>query len=169
MTNHLMGGHDSPTALTLDAQIGQSVEHFLPVRSIEQSLHSEKLSPCTSSNRTQRRSYIIASGKSRYVGLDTWFSNVSRFRSSTPAFESENSRSQPPGSTHHQAPYGTSLAVPTLNIGGRHKPGSSWNVGPPFPALTGPISGCSDRNRNTGQLVNSNAAQIQKGILSFQE
>ena len=81
MTNHLMGGHDSPTALTLDAQIGQSVEHFLPVRSIEQSLHSEKLSPCTSSNRTQRRSYIIASGKSRYVGLDTWFSNVSSFRS----------------------------------------------------------------------------------------
>ena len=67
MANHLMGGHGSPTALTLEAQIGQSVEHFLPVRSIEESLHSEKISPRTPSNRIDLSSlYITASNKRKF-------------------------------------------------------------------------------------------------------
>jgi len=36
MTNHLMGGHASPTTLTLGAHPGQSVEHFVAVRYIEE-------------------------------------------------------------------------------------------------------------------------------------
>lgn len=39
MTNHLMGGHVSPTALALGAHSGQSVEHFVAVRYIEESFH----------------------------------------------------------------------------------------------------------------------------------
>ena len=42
MTNHLMGGHASPTALTLGAHCGQSVEHFVEVAYIEESFHFGK-------------------------------------------------------------------------------------------------------------------------------
>ncbi len=45
MTNHLMGGHASPTALTLGAHPGQSVEHFFAVRQIEESFHFGKATP----------------------------------------------------------------------------------------------------------------------------
>lgn len=42
MTNHLMGGHASPTALTLRPYSGQSVEHFVAVGYIEESFHLGK-------------------------------------------------------------------------------------------------------------------------------
>jgi hypothetical protein len=44
VTNHLMGRHASPTALTLRAHPVQSVEHFFAVRHIEESFHSGKVS-----------------------------------------------------------------------------------------------------------------------------
>jgi hypothetical protein len=42
MTNHLMGGHASPTTLTLRTHTTQSVEHFFAVRQIEESFHFGK-------------------------------------------------------------------------------------------------------------------------------
>ncbi len=42
MTNHLMGGHGSPTALTLGPHPCQSVEHFVAVACVEESFHFGK-------------------------------------------------------------------------------------------------------------------------------
>jgi hypothetical protein len=39
MTNHLMSGHASPTALTLGTHPGQSVEHFVAVSYFAESFH----------------------------------------------------------------------------------------------------------------------------------
>jgi hypothetical protein len=39
MTNHLMSGHASPTALTLGTHPGQSVEHFVAVLYFAESFH----------------------------------------------------------------------------------------------------------------------------------
>jgi hypothetical protein len=39
MTNHLVSGHASPTALTLGTHPGQSVEHFVAVLYFAESFH----------------------------------------------------------------------------------------------------------------------------------
>jgi len=63
MTNHLMGGHASPTALILGAHLCQSVEHFVAVGCVEESFHVGK-AILHISRRTRRRSLYHGLGRS---------------------------------------------------------------------------------------------------------
>lgn len=58
MTNHLMGGHASPTALTIGAHSGQPAKHFVAVGYIKESFHFRKAT-LHIQRSTRRKCFIL--------------------------------------------------------------------------------------------------------------